>query len=66
MGGMVREEGEGFIVERFECRTRILGFYFVGDVEHADSHIQIFKFYCIFIDTDHFGNNVLIRGWSWD
>ena len=33
MGGMVREEGEGFIVERFECRTRILGFYFVGDVK---------------------------------
>ena len=27
-------------------------FYFVGDVEHADSHIQIFKFYCILIDTD--------------
>lgn len=35
-----------------ETDTCIHIFYFVGDVEHADSHIQIFNFYYVFIDTD--------------
>lgn len=30
---MVREAGEGHVVGRFECRTRILGPYFIGDGE---------------------------------
>ena len=36
---MVREEGEGLIVERFECRTRTLGLYFIGDGEPLKSFL---------------------------
>lgn len=30
VGGMVRQAGEGHMAERFECRARILGHYFIG------------------------------------
>lgn len=36
-----------------ENDAEIRKFYFVGDEEYADSHIQIFTFYSLFTDTDY-------------